>query len=85
MSMLTKPGERLRSGTGKAVPGGVAGGFAGRIHAVRPYSAHVPRTVSSFVAFLREALAGGFDATTSAPAPASAPAKRRARAPAAPR
>lgn len=39
----------------------LVGGFADRLYAVRPYTAHVPRTVASFVDYLREALAGGFD------------------------
>lgn len=38
----------------------VHGGFAERLYAVRPHTAHVPRTVSSFVGFAREQLAGGF-------------------------
>lgn len=36
------------------------GGFAESLYAIRPYSAHVPRAVSVFVAYLRKALAGGF-------------------------
>jgi len=36
------------------------GSFAGRICAIRPYSAHVPRAVTAFVDYLRGALAGGF-------------------------
>jgi DNA-binding transcriptional LysR family regulator len=36
------------------------GGFAEQIYAIRPYSAHVPRAVTAFVAHLREALASGF-------------------------
>ena len=36
------------------------GAFAGQLYALRPYSAHVPRAVSVFVAYLRQALAGGF-------------------------
>ena len=36
------------------------GAFADQLYAIRPYSAHVPRAVTAFVAFLREALAGGF-------------------------
>jgi DNA-binding transcriptional LysR family regulator len=36
------------------------GGFAEQIYAIRPYSAHVPRAVTAFVAHLREALAPGF-------------------------
>jgi DNA-binding transcriptional LysR family regulator len=36
------------------------GAFADQIYAIRPYSAHVPRAVTAFVAYLREALAPGF-------------------------
>jgi DNA-binding transcriptional LysR family regulator len=36
------------------------GAFAEHLYAIRPYSAHVPRAVTVFVAFLRQALAGGF-------------------------
>lgn len=36
------------------------GAFADQIFAIRPYSAHVPRAVTAFVAYLREALAPGF-------------------------
>ena len=36
------------------------GAFAEQIYAIRPYSAHVPRAVTAFVAYLREALADGF-------------------------
>jgi DNA-binding transcriptional LysR family regulator len=38
------------------------GSFAGQLYAIRPYSAHVPRAVTALVAYLREALAGGFSA-----------------------
>ena len=38
------------------------GAFAEQLYAIRPYSAHVPRAVTVFVAFLREALAPGFAA-----------------------
>ena len=34
--------------------------FAQQLHAIRPYSAHVPRAVSALVAFLRDRLAPGF-------------------------
>lgn len=37
------------------------GSFAGRICAIRPYSAHVPRAVTAFVDYLRRALASGFE------------------------
>lgn len=37
-----------------------AGGFAERLHAIRPYSPYVPRSVAAFVDYLREALSGGF-------------------------
>ena len=37
------------------------GPYAGQIYAIRPYSAHVPRAVTALVAYLREALAQGFD------------------------
>jgi DNA-binding transcriptional LysR family regulator len=36
------------------------GGFAETFYAIRPYSAHVPRAVAAFVAYLREAFADGF-------------------------
>jgi DNA-binding transcriptional LysR family regulator len=36
------------------------GAFAEHLYAIRPYSAHVPRAVSAFVAFLRETFAEGF-------------------------
>lgn len=36
------------------------GPYAGQIYAIRPYSAHVPRAVTALVAYLRDALAGGF-------------------------
>lgn len=36
------------------------GAFAEQLYAIRPYSAHVPRAVSAFVAFLRQALEAGF-------------------------
>lgn len=36
------------------------GAFAEHLYAIRPYSAHVPRAVSAFVAYLRQTLAGGF-------------------------
>ncbi len=36
------------------------GAFAEQLYALRPYSAHVPRAVTAFVAFLRENLATGF-------------------------
>lgn len=36
------------------------GAFAEQLYAIRPYSAHVPRAVTAFVAYLRKALAGGF-------------------------
>ncbi|MFM2035292.1 MAG: hypothetical protein RL459_557, partial [Pseudomonadota bacterium] len=36
------------------------GGFAETFYAIRPYSAHVPRAVAVFVAYLREAFADGF-------------------------
>ena len=35
------------------------GAFAEQLYAIRPYSAHVPRAVTAFVAHLREALAPG--------------------------
>jgi DNA-binding transcriptional LysR family regulator len=38
------------------------GTFSETIHAIRPYSAHVPRSVSVFVEWLREAFAPGFGA-----------------------
>lgn len=36
------------------------GTFSPQIYAIRPYASHVPRSVSAFVAWLREALAEGF-------------------------
>ncbi|WP_213954648.1 MULTISPECIES: LysR family transcriptional regulator [unclassified Variovorax] len=36
------------------------GAFGDRLYAIRPYATHVPRAVASFVAWLRETLAGGF-------------------------
>lgn len=36
------------------------GGFGGRIYALRPHAAHVPKAVQAFVAHLRAALAPGF-------------------------
>jgi DNA-binding transcriptional LysR family regulator len=36
------------------------GAFADQLYALRPYSAHVPRAVTAFVAHLRQGLAGGF-------------------------
>jgi len=36
------------------------GAFAEQLYAIRPYSAHVPRAVTAFVDFLRQALAPGF-------------------------
>ena len=38
------------------------GAFAENLYLIRPYSPHVPRTVSVLVAYLREAFAGGFSA-----------------------
>jgi DNA-binding transcriptional LysR family regulator len=38
------------------------GTFSAQIYAIRPYASHVPRAVSSFVAWLRVALAKGFAA-----------------------
>lgn len=38
------------------------GAFGEQLHAIRPYSPHVPRTVQALVAYLREALRGGFEA-----------------------
>lgn len=34
--------------------------FAEQLYAIRPYTAHVPRAVTAFVAYLRAELAGGF-------------------------
>jgi DNA-binding transcriptional LysR family regulator len=36
------------------------GAFAEQLYAIRPYSAHQPRAVAVFVAFLREAFSAGF-------------------------
>lgn len=36
------------------------GTFAGQVLAIRPYSAHVPRTVQAFAAYLRDVFSGGF-------------------------
>lgn len=38
------------------------GAFGDAIHAIRPYGTHVPKAVTVFVAFLREAFGGGFGA-----------------------
>ena len=38
----------------------LVGGYADQLYAIRPYTAHVPRAVTAFVHYLREALAGGF-------------------------
>jgi len=37
------------------------GSFSPQIYAIRPYASHVPRAVSAFVAWLRGALAAGFE------------------------
>ncbi len=34
----------------------IVGGFADRLYLVRPYTTHVPRTVTAFAVYLREAL-----------------------------
>ncbi len=36
------------------------GAFADQLYAIRPYTAHVPRAVTVFVAYLRKVLANGF-------------------------
>lgn len=36
------------------------GAFAEQLYAIRPYSHHVPRAVTAFVTYLREAFSGGF-------------------------
>ncbi|HEX7638903.1 MAG TPA: LysR family transcriptional regulator, partial [Burkholderiaceae bacterium] len=36
------------------------GAFGGHLYAIRPYSPVVPRAVQAFVAYWRDALAGGF-------------------------
>lgn len=36
------------------------GAFANELYVVRPYASHVPRAVAVFVAYLRQAFAGGF-------------------------
>lgn len=38
----------------------VVGAFASQVHLIRPYSPHVPRTVSALVDYLRETLGAGF-------------------------
>ncbi len=38
----------------------LVGAFAEQLYAIRPYSPHVPRAVTAFVAYLRKALARGF-------------------------
>jgi hypothetical protein len=38
----------------------LVGAFADQIYAIRPYSPHVPRAVTAFVDYLRQALVGGF-------------------------
>lgn len=51
----------------------VVGGFADRLYAVRPRTAHVPLAVAAFVAFLRKVLASGFGSSP-VPVPAPVPA-----------
>jgi DNA-binding transcriptional LysR family regulator len=41
--------------------------FGERLYAIRPYSAHVPRAVEAFVAYLRQAFADGFASSRPAP------------------
>lgn len=43
------------------------GAFAEQLYAIRPYSAHVPRAVTAFVAYLRAAFSGGFGEGIEAP------------------
>jgi len=43
------------------------GAFAENLYAIRPYSAHVPRAVTAFVAYLRKTLAAGFGEGIAAP------------------
>ncbi|OGB28649.1 MAG: LysR family transcriptional regulator [Burkholderiales bacterium RIFCSPLOWO2_12_FULL_61_40] len=43
------------------------GAFAEQLYAIRPYSPHVPRAVTAFVGFLREAFSGGFEEGIEAP------------------
>ena len=43
------------------------GAFAEQLYAIRPYSPHVPRAVTAFVSFLREAFSGGFEEGIEAP------------------
>ncbi|MDP2769428.1 MAG: LysR family transcriptional regulator [Giesbergeria sp.] len=43
------------------------GAFAEQLYAIRPYSPHVPRAVTVFVAYLREAFSGGFGEGIEAP------------------
>jgi DNA-binding transcriptional LysR family regulator len=38
----------------------VVGAFAQTIHAIRPYSPHVPRAVAALVVHLRQGLSAGF-------------------------
>ncbi len=45
------------------------GAFAEQLYAIRPYSAHVPRALTAFVAFLRQALAAGFTQGIETPLP----------------
>lgn len=40
----------------------VEGQFSETLHAIRPYAPYVPRAVEAFVAYLRQAFAGGFGA-----------------------
>lgn len=63
-------GEALRSGTlVEVLPAWrVVGDYAERLYAVRPYTARVPRTVSSFVSFLRDAIPAFGGAEGPAPA-----------------
>ncbi|MFT4267158.1 MAG: LysR family transcriptional regulator [Xenophilus sp.] len=54
------------------------GAFGEQLFAIRPYAPHVPRAVGVFVAWLRGAFAGGFEAPVQPAAPA-APARGRRR------
>jgi DNA-binding transcriptional LysR family regulator len=49
------------------------GAFASELHVVRPYGAHVPRVVTLFAHFLRQAFCGGFPFVPAPSERASAP------------
>jgi DNA-binding transcriptional LysR family regulator len=52
------------------------GAFAEQLYAIRPYSAHVPRAVTVFIAYLRGALALGFGPEASLETTVHSPTRR---------